>query len=508
MKTASVWIIGDQLLDTHPALIEATTQHGRDNVRVLLVESSRRLTHLPYQRKKLVLLLSAMRHYAQSLRAQGFIVDYVKAETFSEGIHHHVSRENPSILYTMASASYSGRQGQQSLIQTLSIPVEIVTNTQFLTGQFNPIPDPQPAKRYVMENFYRAMRRRFRLLMDGDAPVDGQWNFDHDNRKKLPKKVTPPVNVRFEPDDITETVMAEVAAIDGLTGSVDGFDYAVTREQALHAVDIFMLQRAAHFGAYEDALTTRSHALYHAILSPYLNIGLLEPLELAQRMEQAYRDGLVPINSAEGFIRQIIGWREFMYWQYWRQMPGMTDLNAWEAHNPLPTFVWTGDTDMRCMSHAITRAHDTGYNHHIERLMILSNFFMLCGINPKLVNEWFLALYIDAYEWVMPPNVIGMSLNADGGLTATKPYIASANYINKMGDYCGDCRFNHKQRTGDDACPFNYLYWNFILKHEDRLRQNPRTSRSVLGLRHLSDEQRVQVQLDATSFMEDMGIEA
>ena len=507
MTTASVWIIGDQLLEAHPALIAATAQHGRDNVRVLLVESSRRLTHLPYQRKKLVLLLSAMRHYAKSLRTQGFTVDYIKAETFLEGVRQHIASESPSILYTMASASYSGRQGQSRLKQTLGIPVEILANTQFLVGQFNPIPDPELGKRYVMETFYRAMRRKFGLLMDGDKPVDGQWNFDHDNRKKLPKKVTPPDEARFEPDAMTLEVMAEVASIDGLTGQVEGFDYAVTREGALHALDLFMLQRAANFGAYEDALTTRSHALYHSILSPYLNIGLLEPLELAQRMAQAFHDGLVPINSAEGFIRQIIGWREFMYWQYWRQMPGMTDLNAWEAHNPLPEFVWTGDTDMRCMSHAITRAIDTGYNHHIERLMILSNFFMLCGINPKLVNDWFLSLYIDAYEWVMPPNVIGMSLNADGGLTATKPYIASANYVNKMGDYCGDCRFNHKQRVGEDACPFNFLYWNFILKNEERLRKNPRTSRSVLGLRHLDDEQRILVQQEAADFMQRMGIE-
>lgn len=502
MAKQLVWILGDQLLDTHPALAKAIADAGQSNVEVLLIESTQRLVHLPYQRKKLVLLLSAMRHYAAQLQDRGLAVSYVRAETFADGVQAHISETQPERLITMASASYGGRMGQRRLAKTLNIPVEILPNTQFLTGQFNPIPDPKPGKRYVMENFYRTMRKRFDIMMVGDEPEGGQWNFDHDNRKKLPKKVTPPADFAVEPDEITQEVMAEVAALDGLTGIVEGFGYAVTRTGALAALEEFMAQRADNFGPYEDALTTRSHTLFHSVLSPYLNIGLLEPLEVVRRMEAAYYDGKVAVNSAEGFIRQIIGWREFMYWQYWRQMPGMTDKNAWDAQGDLPAFVWTGETDMRCMSHAITRAIDSGYNHHIERLMVLSNFFMLAGINPKQVNDWFLSLYIDAYEWVMPPNVIGMSLNADGGLTATKPYIASANYINKMSDYCGGCKFDRKQRHGDGACPFNFLYWNFILKHEDRLRKNPRTSRSVLGLRHLSEDDRMLVQVEAEQFLD------
>ena len=443
----TVWIIGDQLLQNHPALEQAAEKHDKEAIRVLLVESKRRLTHLPYQRKKLVLLLSAMRHYAEELRETGYVVDYVSAETFRAGVEQHLAEHPPEAVYTMASASYGGRMGQYALKARLDIPVVILENTQFLVGRFNPIPNPNATKRYVMENFYRSMRQEFDILMEGDEPVSGKWNLDHENRKSLPKKNQPPNAPGYQPDEITQQVMEEVDQIEGLTGTVEGFDYAVTRQQATSAFGNFMALRAELFGPYEDALTTRSHALYHSILSPYLNIGLLEPLELAQGMEQAYFEGRVPLNSAEGFIRQIIGWREFMYWQYWRQMPGMTEQNAWDAHGELPAFFWTGDAKMRCLNHAINRAIDTGYNHHIERLMVLSNFFMLAGINPKIVNNWFLSLYIDAYEWVMPPNVIGMSLNADGGKTATKPYIASANYINKMSDYCKPCHYNHSERT-------------------------------------------------------------
>jgi deoxyribodipyrimidine photolyase-related protein len=401
----------------------------------------------------------------------------------------------------MASASYGGRQGQFRLRDKLEIPVEIVPNTQFLIGRYNPIPDPQADKRYVMESFYRDMRRHFDVLMDDDQPVGDVWNYDKENRKKLPAKDNPPPDIVFEPDEITRAVMDQVAALPDGVGSVDGFGYAVTRQQAQMAFEHFVQDRFAKFGPYEDALTGRSHSVYHSVLSPYLNIGLLEPLPLIRRAEEAVRFGNVPLNSAEGFIRQILGWREFMYWQYWRQMPGMADKNAWHAHGELPDFVWTGETDMRCVQHAVRRALDTGYNHHIERLMVLSNLFMLTGIDPRAVNDWFLSVYIDAYEWVMPPNVIGMSLNADGGLTATKPYIASANYINKMGDLCASCRYNPKQRHGDEACPFNYLYWNFVLQHEERLRNNPRTSRLTWSLRHLDADDRAAVQHDAARLL-------
>lgn len=502
MQPYSVWIIGDQLLETHPALVSAENKTDRKNVVVLLVESRRRLQSLPYQRKKLVLLLSAMRHYAAELEATGYQVDYRQADTFMDGVRAHVAEFKPQRLLTMASASYGGRRGQKRLQNAVDVPVEVLPNTQFLVGRYNPIPDPEPHKRYVMEHFYRDMRRHFDVLLDGDDPAGGEWNFDKANRKKLPRDLEPPPDLIFEPDEITRRVMDEVADLPRGVGTVDGFGYAVTRAQAKEAGDDFFSRRIENFGAYEDALTARSHTLYHSVLSPYLNLGLLDPMTLIRQAETAYRSGEAPINSAEGFIRQILGWREFMYWQYWRQMPGMKEQNAWDAHRPLPPFVWTGDSEMRCVRHAIERALDTGYNHHIERLMVLSNLFMLAGVNPAVVNDWFLSLYIDAYEWVMLPNVIGMSLNADGGLTATKPYIASANYINKMGDLCGGCAFNQKQRHGEGACPFNFLYWNFVLQHEERLRSNPRTSRLTLSLRYLDKSDRDAVRADAAALLQ------
>ena len=504
MTAISVWILGDQLLPSHPAVREAGCRAAENEITILLIESRARTQVRPYQRKKLVLLFSAMRHYTQELREQGHTVDYVQAPTFVEGLQQHVGRSQPSHIITMAAASYPGRQMQQRLQETLDVPVIILDNTQFLVGRHNPIPDPEPGKRHVLEGFYREMRRHFDLLMDGDEPVGDRWNFDEENRKKLPEDLQPPPPRSFTPDELTREVMEDVGDLPDGVGSVDDFDYAVTRDQALEALQDFLYNRLENFGDYEDALTHRSHAVYHSLLSPYLNLGLLQPLEVARAAEEANRQGNAPLNAVEGFVRQVVGWREFMYWQYWRQMPGMLDKNDWDAQRPLPAFFWDGNTEMACVRHALSRALETGYNHHIERLMVLCNFCMLAGIDPRAVNDWFLSVYVDAYDWVMPPNVIGMGLNADGGLTATKPYIASANYINKMGDLCPTCRFDHNERHGEDACPFNYLYWNFILEHEERLRANPRTSLNVVNLRHLDDEERERVQEMAARLLDDL----
>lgn len=502
MSTITVWILGDQLLRTHPAIEFARESYGEDQIQVLLIESAQRLNRQLYQRKKLVLLISAMRHYAEALRSNGLNVDHRASKNFLAALREHTHQHKPERFITMASSSYAGREFQKRLEGALRTPVEVLPNTQFLIGRHNPIPTPEPDKSYVMEYFYRDMRRHFDVLMEGEEPAGGEWNYDEANRKRLPKEIEPPEPIHFEPDEITLKVMKEISAYESGLGVVDDFTYAVDHEGARRAFEDFLKHRLDHFGPYEDALTRRSHAVFHSVLSPYLNIGLLEPFVLIERVEALYRSGEVRIESAEGFIRQIMGWREFMYGQYWRQMPGMLDQNAWDAEAPVPDFFWNGDTDLACLAYTLKRAVETGYNHHIERLMVISNFFMLTGVNPRAANDWFLSMYIDAYDWVMPPNVIGMGLNADGGLTATKPYIASANYINKMGDFCSGCAFNHKQRHGERACPFNFLYWNFILKHEERLRSNPRTARNVFGLRYLDEDDREQIQLDAKVFIE------
>jgi deoxyribodipyrimidine photolyase-related protein len=244
-------------------------------------------------------------------------------------------------------------------------------------------------------------------------------------------------------------------------------------------------------------MTTRSATLFHSLLSPYLNLGLIDPLVAIRAAEQAYRAGQAPINSVEGFIRQILGWREFIYWQYWQQMPELTTANHWQARRPLPDLFWTGKTEMNCLKQVVSRVLDDGYSHHIERLMIICNYCLLAGIDPRQVADWFNAVYIDAFDWVVLPNVIGMGLNADGGRTATKPYIASANYINRMSDYCKGCTYEPKQRTGAEACPFNTLYWNFLIENESALRANPRLGPAVLGLNRVGEEERALIRIEA-----------
>jgi deoxyribodipyrimidine photolyase-related protein len=487
---ATVWILGDQLLEQHPALMAALSEVGRDWLRVVLVESRRRVTRLPYQRKKLVLLFSAMRHYAAKLQEQGYGVEILRAADMLSGLRQHITAWRPAKIYCMAASEYAGRRFQERLPAQIGIPVVVLPNTQFLSALFNPIPQPQPGKHYKLETFYRAMRRHFNLLIDsGGTPVGGRWNFDAQNRRPLPKGVLPPGSVHFEPDEITQQVMQEVASYPTGIGTTQGFNLAVTHQQAWQALVDFLDFRLENFGPYEDAMSSRSTALFHSLLSPYINIGLLEPLLMVHLVEARYWEGRASLPSVEGFIRQVIGWREFIYWQYWRQMPALKTVNFWNALRPLPGFFWDADTDMNCLQHVIGRALNHGYTHHIERLMVVSNFCLLAGVSPQQVNDWFTACYIDAYEWVMLPNVLGMGLYADGGATATKPYIASARYINRMSDYCADCRYNPSLRYGQEACPFNFLYWSFLIQHEQLLRGNPRLGPNVLSLRRINEQE-------------------
>ena len=499
---ATVWILGDQLLKQHPALNLADAEVGRDRLCVVLVESLARARRMPYQRKKLVLLFSAMRHYAARLQEHGYRADVQIAADMLSGLQQHVSTWKPDRIYCMAASEYNGRHIQNQLEERMGIPVEVIVNTQFLSGRYNPIPQPQPGKRYVLENFYRAMRKHFNLLMEPDGkPIGGRWNYDDQNRRPLPKGFKLPKRIHFDPDDISLQVMEEVSRLNHGVGTVEGFDLAVTHDEAWQTFVNFLDNRLENFGPYEDAMSSRSGVLFHSLLSPYLNIGLLEPLTLVQEAEARYDGGQAPLQSVEAFIRQVIGWREYIYWQYWYQMPGLKFVNFWNAQRPLPHFFWDADTEMNCLRQVIERVFHSGYNHHIERLMLLSNFCLLAGINPQEVSEWFTTCYIDAYEWVMLPNVLGMGLFADGGITATKPYIASANYINRMSDYCAGCRYDQKKRHGQGACPFNILYWNFLIQHEQLLRKNPRMGPNVLSLGRIDKEQTRLIRQDAEKYL-------
>ncbi len=497
--TACVWVLGDQLLEMHPAIEAARAEV--EGFRVVIIHNRQKITRLPYHRQKLTLILSAMRHYAVRLRSRGMTVDELHADDIVDVLSAYIHTHHIQKLYTMRASAYDGGMLQDSLAARLNVQVMVLPNTQFLTGHFDPFPDPQ--KRVILETFYRAMRRHLGILMTEDGqPVGEQWNFDRDNRKSLPKNgLNLPDLPTFTPDSITLRVMDEIRASGHGVGRLEGFGYAVTHEDAAAALEDFIVRRLAWFGDYEDAMTIRHRTLFHSVLSPYLNLGLLTPLQVIEPAIQAYKDGLAPLNAVEGFVRQVIGWREYMYWQYRRMMPALADANAWQAQRDVPSWMWTGETPMNCLRHTLGALLETGYTHHIERLMLLSNFFMLTGVSPQAATRWFSALYVDAYDWVMQSNVIGMGLNADGGMIATKPYIASANYINKMGDACGGCPFDPKKRVGERACPFNVLYWNFLITHEERLRANPRSGPAVLGLKHVSEADRMQIQAEAQAFL-------
>ncbi|MEW4568972.1 cryptochrome/photolyase family protein [Tautonia sp. JC769] len=499
----SVWILADQLTNDHPALRAAAGQGGRDRVRVVLVESEAGGRRLPFHRKRQVLHRSAGRHFAKRLEERGFAVEVVAAKTSKDGLARHLRRHRPSRLVTMEAADYAPRAWQRgAMAEDLGVEVEVLPNAMFLVGRFNPIPDPEPGRRYVMESFYRAMRKHFGLLIEADGtPTSGRWNLDAENRKRLPKTIAIPPVPRFEPDAITRQVMKEVEEAGFGVGSVEGFDLAVTHDEAEASFDDFLRHRLASFGPYEDAMSRSEGVLFHSLLSPQMNLGLLDPLAMARAVEAEYRAGRVPLNSAEGFIRQVVGWREFMFWQYHRQMPGLRRANSWEAGRPLPRFFWDGQTDLACLRAVIGRVIDSGYSHHIERLMVLCNFATLAGIDPRAVADWFLTFYVDSHDWVVLPNVIGMGLNADDGLTATKPYIASASYIKRMGDFCGDCRYRPDRRVGPDACPINALYWDFLIEHEGTLRANPRLGPAVLGLRRVDDAERARIRAEAGDFL-------
>jgi deoxyribodipyrimidine photolyase-related protein len=362
--------------------------------------------------------------------------------------------------------------------------VDIRADDRFLCGirQFRAWAEGRRGLR--MEFFYREMRRRHAVLMEGDGPAGGQWNFDQENRKKLPAKIIPPATPRFPPDAITREVMALVAdRFARHFGSPDGFALPVTAEDAATALEDFITHRLPGFGDWQDAMKTDAPFLFHSLVSTSLNLGLLSPLDIVRRAEAAWRAGDVPINAAEGFIRQILGWREFIRGIYWLHMPKYGQLNALQATRKLPWFYWSGETRMHCLAQAIGQTREHAYAHHIQRLMVTGNFALLAGIHPDAVDEWYLVVYADAYEWVEMPNTRGMALFADGGIVGSKPYAASGAYINRMSDYCRSCHYDVTDATGPNACPFNYLYWDFMARHGERFASN---TRMAMPLRNLA----------------------
>lgn len=503
-----ILILGDQLTLGLSSLREADSSKDR----LLMCEVMQEATYVGHHKKKLAFVFSAMRHFAQELRDEGWQVDYVKmtdpANTgnFSDEVARAIKRLKPSCLVVTEPGEWRLAEMFSGWGEALGLPVHVREDDRFICthGMFAEWADGR--KQLRMEFFYREMRRATGLLMTGKdetaEPEGGRWNFDSENRKAAKADLLLPHPLTFEPDETTRDVLAMVEQkFPDNFGDLTPFRFAVRRADAEAALDHFTATTLAGFGDYQDAMLEGEKYLYHSVLSPYINAGLLDPLAVCRRVEAAYYAGNIPLNAAEGFVRQIIGWREFVRGIYWLKMPSYREQNFFEADRRLPSFYWTAETDMACLRAAISQTKEEAYAHHIQRLMLTGNFAMLAGVNPNEVHEWYLAVYADAYEWVELPNTIGMSQFADAGLLASKPYAGGGNYINKMSDHCGACRYKVKQKTGEGACPFNPLYWDFLVRNRPKLSGNHRLGQVYRTWDRMSDENQRAYRASAKKFL-------
>lgn len=448
---------------------------------VFMCEVMEEATYVPHHKKKIAFILSAMRHFAESLREEGIVVDYVRLDdpgntgSFSGELKRAVARHAPSRVVVTHPGEWRVLEDMKGWEADLGIPVEIRSDDRFFATLDDFRRFAKGRKGLRMEWFYRDMRRRTGLLMDGDKPAGDAWNFDRENRKSLPANMQLPERMTFEPDETTcEVIRLVEGRFSSHMGTAEGMNFPVTRDDALLALDHFIEKCLPFFGDYQDAMKEGAPFLFHSLLSAPLNAGLLGPREICREAENAWREGRAPINAVEGFIRQVLGWREYVRGLYWLKMPDYPKSNYLDADRDLPWFYWSGETDMACMAAAIRETRENAYAHHIQRLMVTGNFALLAGIDPARVEEWYLAVYADACEWVELPNTHGMALFADGGLMASKPYAASGNYIQRMSDYCTSCRYSPKAKDMEDLCPFNALYWDFMARNREKLEGNPR----------------------------------
>ena len=491
--TILIPLLGDQLSCGVSALAGADPA----NSIVLMMEVAEETTYVRHHKRKIAFILSAMRHHAAALREAGWTVDYVRLDdpensgSFTGEVARALARHGCSIIRVTQASEWRVQAAMEGWAQALGVSVEILPDTRFVTppGFFNRWAEGR--RQFRMEYFYREMRRMTGLLMEGDQPAGGVWNYDAQNRKPAEARLFIPRRQGTEPDAITADVLSLVAArFPDHPGRLDGFDLAVTHEGALAEQARFLEQALPNFGDYQDAMLTVEPLLWHAFLSPYLNVGLLDPLDLCRAVEAEWVAGRVPINSAEGFIRQIIGWREYVRGIYVWAGPDYATRNALGATRPLPDFYWSGDTQMHCLSQAIGQTLNIGYAHHIQRLIITGNYALLTGIDPHAVHLWYLAVYLDAFEWVELPNTLGMSQFADGGLLASKPYVASGAYVDRMSDYCGSCAYDVRQKTGPKACPMNALYWDFLDRNRPALGKNVRLATAYRSWDKMDEDRR------------------
>ncbi len=495
-------VLGDQLDPATPAF--ADFDPARDVLWMAEVDEEAR--HVPSHRARIAIFLSAMRHFRDAQRSLGRSLIYRSLGAESEtSLATALSRDLERTPYESVICVQPGEwRVEQALRQaTLSAgrSLEIREDPHFLCTPRAFADWAEGRKELRLEYFYRMMRRETGLLMEGDTPAGGAWNFDSANRgsfgKQGPGMLPSPAS--FPPDERTREVLELVEQrFPDHPGDLSQFDWPVSRTQALVALEDFIAKRLTNFGQYQDAMWTGEPWLYHSRISASLNLHLLHPREVCEAAERAWRSGDAPIEAVEGFIRQVLGWREYVRGLYWLRMPSYLEANALDAREALPAFYWDGDTPMRCLADSIGQTLRHGYAHHIQRLMVTGLYALLLGVEPRQVHEWYLAVYVDAVEWVELPNVLGMALFADGGVMASKPYAATGKYIDRMSNYCGHCRFKPDQSTGPQACPFTTLYWDFLDRHEERFTNHPRMALQVRNLRRLSSTVRESIRARAS----------
>ncbi|WP_439154547.1 cryptochrome/photolyase family protein [Yoonia sp.] len=495
-----VLVLGDQL----SADLSALRKADKETDVVVMAEVADEASYVPHHPKKIAFTLAAMRKFAASLRKDGWQVAYTKLDDpencgtiTGELIRRAAEHDAAGVIHT--------EPGEWRLITALGdmpLKTHCLPDDRFIAchQEFDDWANGRKALR--MEYFYRDMRRKTGLLMDGGSPEGGKWNYDHDNRKPAPDDVEYGGPMRFAPDDTVEQVLDLVQARFGDNfGTLRPFWFATDSAQAQQHLAHWIKGGLPRFGDFQDAMLNDNRFLYHAVVGLYVNAGLLDPLAVCRAVEQAYRDGAAPLNAVEGFIRQIIGWREYVRGIYFREGPDYVTRNALGHSRDLPAMFWGADTAMNCIAKSVAQTGSEAYAHHIQRLMVTGNFALLAGVDPAQVHEWYLAVYADAYEWVEAPNVIGMSQFADGGIIASKPYISSGNYIHKMSDYCGNCAYRVQDKTGDKACPFNLLYWHFLDRHRDRFAGNPRMGNMYRVWDRMDEDRRKTIRQEADDWL-------
>jgi deoxyribodipyrimidine photolyase-related protein len=466
---------------------------------VWMAEAAGEATHVKSHKARIVLFLSAMRHFKENLEKKGMRVNYRKLDhkdnegTLAGEFGAALRRLKPERAVVVEPGEWRVRKDLQKAARAAGIDLEIRPDRHFLCSRDEFSEHAEGRKQLRMEFFYREMRRRTDLLMDGGQPIGGKWNFDESNREVFGKDGPGAIRAprAFSPDAVTREVIRIVdKRFPDHPGRLDLFDWPVTARDAKAALSDFVNHRLAEFGPFQDAMWSDQPYLYHARISSSLNTKLIDPRAVLKAAVKAYEKGRAPLNSVEGFVRQILGWREYVRGIYWLHMPEYLKRNALGAKQPLPGFYWTADTDMECLRQAIGQTLAHGYAHHIQRLMVTGLFALLLGVDPRKVHEWYLAIYVDAVEWVELPNTLGMSQYGDGGIMASKPYVATGKYIQRMSNYCSQCRFRPQAETGDSACPFTTLYWDFLIRHEKGLKKNPRMQLQLRNVTRKSASQR------------------